>query len=307
MHTVAIVNPAAGGGRSIRKLAGLAAVLGEGRPPTPVWWTAGPRHAEHLAAKARREGVERVVVVGGDGTLFEVINGLWREPEGALPSVGIVPVGTGCDYGRNFRLGATLREKLATALAGPCASVDVGACRLTGMDGRVYPRVFLNVLGFGFDAAVIQRLNSQRLKWRGRLPYLLATLREMLRAGCCTVSGTIDAEAVATEALLFAAGIGKSFGGGMRIAPDGRVDGGRFQLVWGERLGRLELLRLFPKIYSGRHLDHPKVRSRLARSAALSAAPAAWVEAEGELIGTTPVELEIHPRALRIACDGIKT
>ncbi len=306
MKRVAIVNPAAGGGRASRMLSEIAAALRAGDAPTPLWYTAGPRHAEELAARARREGAERVIVVGGDGTLFETVNGLWREGEGALPGIGIVPIGTGCDYVRNFRMGTTLNEQLATARDGPFAVVDVGACRLTGLDDRPCPRVFLNVLGFGFDAAVIQRLNSQRLKMRGRLPYLLATLREMVRAGGATVTGTVDGEAVATEALLFAAGIGTSFGGGMRITPGGRLEGGRFQLVWGERMSRFQLLRLFPKIYSGRHLGHPRVHSRYARRAALASAPAAPVQAEGELIGTTPVEIEVRPRALRIACAGIK-
>ncbi|MFO7684790.1 MAG: diacylglycerol kinase family lipid kinase [Desulfobacterales bacterium] len=307
MKTLAIVNPVAGWGRAARVWPNLLAALAERDGLLASWYTEGPRHAELLAAQARREGIERVVVVGGDGTLFEVINGLWWEPEGELPSVGIVPVGTGCDYVRNFNLGTTLHEKLATALAEPSVPVDVGACRLSGLDGRPLARVFLNVLGFGFDAAVIDRFQRQRLKFRGRIPYLIASLQEMAQARSLSVKGAVDGEPVDAPALIFAAGLGTSFGAGMRITPGGTPGAGRFQTVWDERLTRFELLRLLPKIYAGRHIGHPKVRSRYARRIELAAEPAAGVEAEGELIGTTPIRLAIHPEGLRIACAGFKT
>lgn len=306
MKTVAIVNLAAGRGRALRAWPQLSVLLGAGKAPVASWRTEGPGHAERLAAKARREGVDRLVVVGGDGTLFEAINGLWWEPGGALPSVGIVPVGTGCDYARNFSLGGTLQDKLAAALAEPSVPVDVGLCRLIGLDGRLRTRTFVNVLGFGFDAAVIDRVQRRSMKIRGRLPYLIASLREIAQARSCSVTGMVDAEPIDTKALIVAAGLGTSFGAGMRITPGGMPGAGRFQVVWGEGLSRFELLRLLPKIYTGRHLAHPKVCSRYARRVELTAVPAAGVEAEGELIGTTPIRLEIHPRSLRIACAGFR-
>ncbi len=307
MKTVAIVNPVAGWGQASRTWPGLLAALAESDGLLASWWTEGPRHAELLAAKARREGIERVVVVGGDGTLFEVINGLWWEAGGELPSVGIVPVGTGCDYVRNFSLGATLHAKLATALAEPCVPVAVGVCRLNGFNARPLDRIFLNVLGFGFDAAVIDRFQRQRIKFRGRIPYLIASLHEMVQARSSSLKGAVDGDPIDATALIFAVGLGKSFGAGMLITPGGMPGSGRFQVVWDERLTRFELLRLLPKIYAGRHIGHPKVRSRYARRVELAAEPAVGVEAEGELIGTTPIQLKIHPRALRIACAGFKT
>lgn len=307
MKTLAIVNPAAGWGQAARLWPGLLAALGAGGRHLSSWYTEGPRHAELLAAKARREGIERLIAVGGDGTLFEVVNGLWWESEGDLPSVGIVPIGTGCDYVRNFSLGASLHEKLATALAEPSVAVDVGVCRLSGSDGGPLTRVFLNVLGFGFDAAVIDRYQRRRMKFRGRIPYLIASLQEMAQARSLSVKGLVDGEPVDAPVLIFAAGLGTSFGAGMRITPGGIPGAGRFQAVWDEGLTRFELLRILPKIYAGRHIGHPKVRSRYARRIELTAEPAAGVEAEGELIGTTPIQLAIHPHGLRIACAGFKT
>ena len=105
MKTVAIVNPTAGYRRARRVWPRLLASLGEPGANVATWWTERPGHAETLAARARREGFDRVVAVGGDGTLLEVVNGLWWEPQGPLPSVGVVPFGTGCDYVRSFDLG----------------------------------------------------------------------------------------------------------------------------------------------------------------------------------------------------------
>ena len=195
---------------------------------------------------------------------------------------------------------------MATALGDGIAPVDVGLCRLLGLDGAYCARVFLNVLGFGFDSAVIGRLGRRRLKLGGRLPYLIVTLQEISRARCFRMRGSIDDEPIRIEALILAAGLGRSFGGGIRITPEARPGSGRFQLVWGERLSRLELLCLHPRIYSGRHLNHPKVQSRYARRVELLAEPAALVEAEGELIGKTPIQLEIYPCSLRIACTRIR-
>jgi diacylglycerol kinase (ATP) len=306
MKTVAIVNPTAGHGRASRRWPQLLKSLGEKAAPVITWWTEGPHQAESLAAQARREGFGRVIAVGGDGTIFEVVNGLWWETEGELPSLGLVPFGTGCDYVRNFTLGRTLGEKLATALVEPTVSVDVGICHLVGLDGEPRARIFFNVLGFGFDAAVIDRFRRRRLKLRGKLPYFIAGLQEMVQTKYYRVKGQADDEPIDTAALIFVVGLGRSFGGGMRVTPEGRPWAGRFQAVWGGRLTRFELLRLLPKIYAGQHLNHPKVHSRYARVLELRAEPPAYVEAEGELIGRTPIKLELYPRALRVAARNFR-
>jgi YegS/Rv2252/BmrU family lipid kinase len=307
MKIVAIVNPVAGLGMARRKWPRLLDSLGAAALRVETRWTEGPGHAERLAAEARAQGCERVVVAGGDGTLSEALNGMWWEPRGTLPSLGLVPIGTGCDYARNFDLGRSLREKLATAVAASETEVDVGRCRLAGTGGEERTRVFLNVLGFGFDSAVIERFGRRRLKLGGRLPYFMACLQELARAASFRVRGAVDGEPVQAEALIWAAGLGRSFGGGMMITPGGVPGSGRFQVVWGGRLTRFELLRLLGRIHRGRHLSHPKVSSRYARRLEIEANPPACVEAEGELIGRTPVAVDICPRSLRVACIGLGT
>jgi YegS/Rv2252/BmrU family lipid kinase len=272
-----------------------------------TWWTEGPGHAEVLAARARREGFERVVVAGGDGTLLEVVNGLWWEPKGQLPGVGMVSFGMGCDYIRNFDVGHGLPEALAIALGESLISVDVGVCHLQNMGGRPVQRVFVNVLGLGCDANVVERMQTQRTHVHGKIIYLLSALQELVRLKSHRVKAEVDGGCFETDTVLFAVGLGRYFGGGMMITPGASPQGGSFQLVWGRHTSRMEVLRLLPKIYTGQHLHHPKVDTGYGRHLKITAEPQAYVQAEGELIGQTPIEIELHPMALPFAAKNTHT
>ena len=301
MKTVAIVNPTSGQQQASRKWSALLKAPTVKADHVVTWWTEGPGHAEVLAARARREGFERIVVAGGDGTLFEVVNGLWWEPKGELPSVGMVSFGLGCDYIRNFEVGRSMVERLVTALGESVALVDVGVCRLQGLDGELLQRIFVNVLGLGYDANVVERIQRKNTRTGGRITYLLSALQEMVWLKSHQLKGEVDGDPFETDTFLFAVGLGRFFGDGMMITPGASPRAGRFQLVWGQYTGRLEVLRLLQKIYTGQHLDHPRVHVLFGRHLNLTAHPQAYVQAEGELIGQTPVEVKLYPRTLRFA------
>jgi diacylglycerol kinase (ATP) len=305
MKTVAIVNPTAGYRRAWRDWPRLLASLGEAGARVATWWTQGPGQGETLAARARREGFDRVVAVGGDGTLLEVVNGLWWESEGAMPSVGVVPFGTGCDYVRSFELGRTLRDKVKSALGEATLRVSAGRLRLQGFDGRPRERIFVNVLGLGFDARVIAGFRTLDLGLRGKAGYFLSGLKELGRLRYHRIAGELDGQVFTGEAMLVAVGLGRYFGGGLMITPGASPQGGQFQVVVGEKLSRLEVLTLLPRIYGGGHLDHPRMRAAYAGQITLEAEPPAWVEAEGELEGVTPIDIGIIPGALRVAAASL--
>jgi YegS/Rv2252/BmrU family lipid kinase len=307
VKTVAIVNPASGRQQAIRQWPWL---LKEARSKTShvvTWWTQGPGHAEVLAAEARRNGFERVVAAGGDGTLFEVVNGLWWEREGQFPSVGMVSFGMGCDYIRNFGVPSDKFEQLDTALGESLAYVDVGVCELYGMNGKPLQRVFLNVLGVGYDANVVRRVQRQRYRIQGRVTYFFSALQELFSLRSHRLEGEVDGDPFQTDMFLFAAGLGRYFGGGMMITPWASPQGGRFHLVWGRNPGRLEVLRLLQRIYAGRHLQHPHVGTCYGRQLKLSSYPQAYVQAEGELIGRTPINAEVISGKLCFATRQTQT
>ena len=305
MKTVAIVNPTAGYRRARRLWPRLLASLGQPGANVATWWTEWPGHAETLAARARREGFDRVVAVGGDGTLLEVVNGLWWESPGALPSVGVVPFGTGCDYVRSFELGPTLRDQVMTALGQATLPVSLGLVRLQGFDGQPRRRVFINVLGLGLDARVITRFRQQRLRLPGKMAYFLSGIRELGRLTHHRITGSLDGRPLETDAMLVALGLGCYFGGGMMITPGASPQAGHFHVVLAHKVSRLELVSIFPGLYSGKHLNHPRIKADYAGQIAMNADPPAYVEAEGELEGLTPIEVTILPRALRIAAPSL--
>jgi diacylglycerol kinase (ATP) len=246
-----------------------------------------------------------VVAVGGDGTLLEVVNGLWWEFRGPQPSVGVVPFGTGCDYVRSFDLGPTLRDQVITALGEATLRVSVGVARLQGLDGQPRQRVFVNVLGLGFDARVITRFRQRRLRLPGKMAYFLSGIQELGRLTHHRITGALDGRPLETDAMLVAIGLGCYFGGGMMITPGGSPQAGHFHVVLAQRLNRLEVLGLLPGIYFGKHLDHPRVTAAYAGQITIKADPPAYIEAEGELEGLTPLEVTIITRALRIAAPSL--
>ena len=305
MKTVAIVNPTAGYRRARRVWPRLLASLGEPGANVATWWTEWPGHAETLAARARREGFDRVVAVGGDGTLLEVVNGLWWESRRPLPSVGVVPFGTGCDYVRSFDLGPTRRDQVMTALGEATLAVSLGLVRLQGFDGQPRVRVFVNVLGLGLDARVIASFRQQRLRLPGKMAYFLSGFKELRRLTQHRITAELDGRGLSTAAMLAAIGLGRYFGGGMMITPGASPQAGHFQVVLAQKLTRLELVTILPRLYAGKHLDHPRIQADYAAHIKINADPPADVEAEGELEGTTPLTVTIIPQALRIAAPAL--
>jgi diacylglycerol kinase family enzyme len=246
------------------------------------------------------------VAVGGDGTLHQVVNGLWWEPAGRLPSVGMVPLGTACDYLLNLDTGSSLPEKLATALGEFLTSVDVGLVKLRGFDGSPVQRVFTSVMSVGFDARVVSSQRRLVSLVRGlKSVYAVCALLQLIRLKFYRMRGEIDGTPFEAETLLFAAGIGRYYGGGLMITPNAAVDAGRFHLVWSDPVSRMKLLHLFPKVYSGAHLSDPRIHSLHGLSVKLSTDPPAYVQADGELLGTTPVEVGIFSGGLRFAARGV--
>ncbi|NLT57293.1 MAG: diacylglycerol kinase [Actinomycetales bacterium] len=291
---VVAVNPTAGRGRGRR--AGGAAVhrLRErGLDVRPLHAPDGQSLAKDVAAAVAEEP-DALVVVGGDGMVHLGVNAV----AGSRVPLGVVPAGTGNDCARV--LGLPVTDPVAAAdvaaaalLAGTHRAVDTA--RYTGPDGSGW---FAGVLAGGFDAIVNDRAN--RWRWpRGRLRYDLALFRELPVFRPRSYELELDGVAEETRAMLLAVGNGPSYGGGMLVCPDARLDDGLLDVLVVEPVSRLELLRIFPRVYSGRHVDHPRVSVRQARRVRL-AAPGIIAHADGERLGPLPLECEAVPGALRL-------
>jgi diacylglycerol kinase (ATP) len=290
---LAIVNPAAGQGRAARAWPALAAALAAAGVACEAVTTGAAGEATDLAAAAQAAGPRPVLAVGGDGTLFEVLNGLLRAP-GRAP-LAVAPFGTGNDWARFLGVPRAPRALAAMLAAGRTRAVDVGLLEYQA-GARRAARHFINVAGVGYDADVIARLAA------ARGPPLLSYLQALV-GGLIAYRAprfTVRAAGATVEGPLFVAlaMLGASCGGGMRFAPRARPDDGLLDLVTIDHLAPLAALARVPRIYTGTLLDDPAVRSRQCAEIAIEAEPAARVEADGQLLGTTPATARVLPGAI---------
>jgi diacylglycerol kinase (ATP) len=289
-----VANPASGKGRGRRYGERARAALEAAG--CDVRFIVG-RDADDAAKRARavlEEDADSVVVVGGDGM---VGLGLQLVAGTGVP-LGVIPAGTGNDAARF--LGLPMRDPEAAAAvvaAGHTGGFDLG--RISG-PGSLAPRWFGTVLACGLDSRVNERANRMR-RPRGPSRYTLALLAELGPFRAIPFRLEADGDRHELDGMLIAVGNGPSYGGGMRICPRADPGDGRFQITAVGRVSKPELLRIFPKVFSGRHLEHPQVRVIDAVRVELSSTPDRIVSiwADGEWAGVLPVSVETVPGALR--------
>lgn len=294
-RALVVVNPAAGGGRSRRAWPRLREALGRAGLDFDWAETAAPGDGVRLAREGVRAGHALVVAVGGDGTVNEVVNGVTGSDGRPLATAGAILTGRGRDAGRNFGVPTRPSEAIAALVAGRDATFDLGLAAWS--DGR--RRFFLGAAGAGFDAAVAAR--AAAVAARGPLSYLLAVLATVHRSRPAAATIAVD-DAPKWTVPLTAAIVANAryFGGGMKIAPQADPADGALDLVVLGALGRLEMLRWLPTIYTGRHLAHPRVMTRRAAAVTLDAPVPLPTQVDGEVGGATPMTVTVVPGALRL-------
>ncbi len=300
-----IVNPVSANGRLARTWPRLARQLEEAGLSFAFTFTERPGHATELARAARARWERVVVAVGGDGTVHEVVNGLVDEetlhtPAEALPwTLGVIPFGTGTDFVRTMGIPRDPQRAIARLREGTRRFVDLihVAYRDRGAPRTCYSA---NVVGLGFDAAVVERVNRSSKALGGTIPFLTSVLAQLLGYRNKEVVVRFDGQELQGRANAVVACNGCYFGGGMQVGPLAQPDDGLIDLIYVGDLTRMELLLNLPRIYAGTHLSHPKVQHFRATEVAVETEEEVFVEAEGELLGTAPVHLRIVPKALPV-------
>lgn len=306
MRIAAIVNPFAGRRTAARQWPILLRSAGREAAGVDTFRSEYPGHSESLAASARRSGYDRVVAVGGDGTLFEVLNGLWWEEQGHMPSVGMVPCGMGCDYIRNFEVGKEMAARVRAALAESTVKVSIGRCRYQVQDG-IRQRVFAMVLGLGVDAEVVRRLNSSSFPRSSRFSYAVSALAALRELRPFTLEGIVDDSPLRADSVFFAAALGCSFGKGVKIAPDASPVHNQFELVLASPVSPLSLFPPILRAYMGLLYEAPGLSRLKGKTAKLRSSAPILFEADGELLGrTSEIEIELIPDALYFAAKMTK-
>jgi YegS/Rv2252/BmrU family lipid kinase len=291
-QTLVIVNPAAGGGRCAanwRRLAPLARTLF----PFDEEHTAARGGAVRLARQAADAGIHRVLSVGGDGTLHEVVNGIQDRPV----AIGVLPLGTGNDFARSIGLPHSPEVLLRALARGGTRQIDVG---------EVHGERYVNIAGVGFDAEVARRVNAMRSKASGTLPYLMTAMDEAFRYQAPALSLARDGGPPDPDCplLMVAVGNTSTYGGGMRVCPQAVVDDGLLDVLLVRPLRGWALLALLPRVFLGKHLGSASVSAGRARSLTITGPSDTPLHADGELLAGLPATFTIHPQGLSLWSPG---
>ncbi len=281
-----LVNPASGRGTAARSATAAVTRLRDAGLRVHRLQGLDAAEARALARRAVDEGVEALVVVGGDGLVNLAVNVLAH----TRTALGIIPSGTANDAART--LGVPRKDPRAAAdvvVAGQVRTVDLGRA------GSAY---FFCVLSAGFDAVVNARADAMR-RPRGRSRYAVATLAELRTLTPLSYELDLDGTRRLVQAVLVAVGNGPSLGGGLRLTEGAVLDDGLLDVVLIHPLGRADLVRTYPRLYRGTHRRHRAYEHHLVREVTI-AAPGVVAYADGEPLGPLPVTVSAAPAALRV-------
>ena len=281
-----IANETAGSGDGAAALERVCALLRAKEIPFRVDRTESPGHATRLADEAVSAGETEIVCVGGDGTLFEVVNGL----AGRFVTLYFVPCGTGNDFVKVLHLPKDPVEALEAQLSGVPGKIDVG--RLNDMH-------FINVSGSGFDVEVLRQASRFKKLGRGLLPYLLGIFAALRRFRALLVEITTGGKTEKTEVTIFSVGNGCYIGGGMKAVPHAIPDDGLFDVVIAQKFSRPAILRMLTKFIPGKHTALPGIREFRCREITFRC-PGMVLDVDGELIPVDEARYELLPGAIGV-------
>ncbi|WP_044642359.1 diacylglycerol/lipid kinase family protein [Risungbinella massiliensis] len=285
-----IVNPNAGKGKGAQHWSEVEKKLTSLSIPYQVFYTESKGHATVIAKlQAIRTDVDKIVAIGGDGTVHEVVNGMWKS---GIP-FGYIPAGTGNDFALSNQIPMQPVQALERILDNQTRSIDI----LSFGD-----QVAVCNFGVGFDGEVAELVTKSNWKKRfGSLAYALGVLRNITRYQKTNLYFTIDGtEVTISDAWLAAICNLPTYGGGMRICPEADQTDGLLDVACVRGLSPLRLLALFPLVYRGAHVNNPAVSFYKGKSIQIAADRELVIHADGEIIGKTPIEIEILPKSLQI-------
>lgn len=251
-------------------------------------------HGRELVANTSLSGYDGLIAAGGDGTVFEVLNGLYEHPKQEHIPLGLLPIGTGNAFARElFSQPGNLMEAIELLHRGDTRKVDVGF--LEGAEASFY---FLNIISMGF--AVDAGLIAKKMKFFGKSAYTLATLWQVLKLKTYPLVMDIDGKRLSMENVFVTISNSRFTGTSFLIAPAAKIDDGQFDVTVLKRLPRLRLLKLFPTIYSGRHIEYAEVSTYRAARVNIHSPKGLLLGPDGEFCGTSPARVSCLPQDLEI-------
>ena len=299
---MAIANPVSGFGSVKKKWDVIKAELEAQQVDFDFEFTTHDRKGSVLAQDAIRKGYRKIICVGGDGHLHDVINGIMTQDHVGSTDVaiGMISLGTGNDWIKTNGIPKDYKQAIAV-LKREKTYIQNAGLAVASNNGNPVTRYFHNFAGVGFDAYVVERTASS--KAYGQIAYLLVMLRCLFSYRLPLLRMTFDHAVVETPCYLTLTGIGQYGGGGMKLTPGAKPDGDSFYTSIAKNFSKLDVFRYIGKLYDGSfiHLDKAETHSsKHVRIEVLESIEDVYMEADGDIMGTGPFEISIIPQALKV-------
>ena len=297
-----IVNPNAGRKKGIKDWGRISNLLDRFDFSYYHVFTEYPRHAIQLSCDLIEKGFRKIIVVGGDGTMNEVVNGLFLQRRFSTTQVmlGMITVGTGNDWGRMFNIPKDYEQAVAVLKKCNTYVQDAGTVKYMSNDGHNH-RYFVNIAGLGFDAVVTKKTNAQKEKGKGgTLLYLINIISSLFSYSYTDTQINVDGKDYRNKVFSMNVGIGKYNGGGMMQVPAAVADDGLFDLTVIRKISKPDLIVSLRRLYDGTIASHPKVTTYTGKEIRIDSSEKILLETDGESLGHTPLEFNIIPKSIRI-------
>lgn len=298
-----IVNPNAGRRKGERDWPEIARLLAAANIRYKSVFTQHRIHAIRMARKYVEMGYRNIIVVGGDGTMNEVVNGIFtqsKRPSNSI-TVGLIPVGTGNDWCRMFGIPYDYKSAIDVITGDKTFLQDVGWVKFQ-QEGKEKNRYFVNMAGMGYDALVAEKTNKQKDQGKGGpLSYMLNIFSSLFSFKETMIEISVDGEYV-LKAPVFTMNVGicKFNGGGMMQLPNAIPDDGILDITVIKKLSRFKVVSSVAKLYDGSFTRMPQVKTFKGKSIVINSKPEVYMEADGESLGHSPFKFGIVPKSLKV-------
>ena len=298
----AIVNPVSGFGKVKKEWQAISEELKRQGIEFDFEFTTASAKGDELAHKAISNGYRRLICVGGDGHLHDVVNGVMTQAY--VPSteitIAMISQGTGNDWIKTNGVPKDIKKAINVIKQGKTYIQNAGLAQ-SYRDGQAVSRYFHNFAGVGFDAYVVQ--NTISSKSYGQIAYLLVMLRSLFSYQKPVLRITLDDRVIETKTYLTLSGIGRFGGGGMKLTPNAKPDGDAFNVSVAKDFSKLDVFRYIGKLYDGSFIKLDKAEAHMSkhiRIEVISSEQEIYMEADGDMMGTGPFEISLVPHALKV-------
>lgn len=295
-----IINPVSGGKAAPGRWRKIKPLLDESPVSYQVAFTEYRDHAAVIAKEAVQSGFRRFVIIGGDGTANDVINGLCVSGiDISMLTVAMIPAGTGNDWVRT--IGKPNMQHIASDLIN-CETMmhDVGMVYYHNK-GSEHLRYFINMAGLGFEGAVAKKIYERTDKWQGgKLQYQLAIMQTLFSYKHTQLQVSVDGNTAHMQALSAAIGSGKYNGGGMMQLPSAIPNDGSLDMTIITTMSKFKMVVSLPKLRSGAHIGMREVQTFRGKEINITSNPPVHMDADGEFIGQTPLRFRIASQQIQV-------